>query len=88
VGDLKDWRGTPVLVGSRIVAAFRPEEGGTLGIVTEIDESRRGFFVRTPALPGLLFVTEDLLLDGALEVDFEPARYVTAEAFRLAGPGA
>ncbi|NUR00384.1 MAG: hypothetical protein HOY79_28800 [Streptomyces sp.] len=62
---MKDWRGTPIRPGQRI----------GLGIVTKVDEATHTFTVRRLWPSAEMVITEDLLLDGLLEVvgDDRPA---------------
>jgi hypothetical protein len=63
---VKDWRGTPLKAGQRVINCLGIWE--TLGIVTEVDEATHTFTVRRFWPPAEMVITEDFLLDGFLEV--------------------
>jgi cation transport regulator ChaC len=62
---MKDWRGTPLRAGQRLVVCH---DGQTLGLVTEVDEATHTFAVRRFWPPAEMVITEDFMLDGFLEV--------------------
>lgn len=89
MSGMKDWRGTPLKAGQRVLNCLGIWE--TLGIVTEVDETTRTVTVRRLMPPAEMVITEDLFLDGFLQVyrpDPQPAASFTDTFFdpALMGP--
>jgi hypothetical protein len=62
---VKDWRGTPLRAGQRLVNGLT---GQSFGLVTAVDDATHTVTIRSLWPFVEMAITEDLLLDGFLEV--------------------
>jgi hypothetical protein len=77
MSSLKDWHGTPIRTGQRVVNS----SGETFGVVTEVDESTHLVTVRRLWPRTEMVITEEMFSDGFLKVAIPPADLSYTDAF-------